>query len=242
MAEQLTLDLPVRAALGRADFFVSSANALALAQIDGWRDWPAGKLVLTGPAGAGKTHLAHVWATESGARIVAARDLAALGPERLAGGAHVAIEDAQVIAGDRAGEAALFHLHNMVLTEGGRLLLTARAAPSRWELALPDLASRLEATQIARIAPPDDALLSAVLLKLFADRQIAVTPAVITYLARRMERSLATAARVVDALDAAALAQGRPVSRRLAAEILARIAAGGEAGPAPLDSGAGEAQ
>ncbi|MFC2966782.1 chromosomal replication initiator DnaA [Acidimangrovimonas pyrenivorans] len=221
MPQQLTFDLPVREALGREDFFVSSANAVALATLDGWQDWPQGKMALIGARGAGKTHLAHVWAAEAGASIVSAADLTeAEAPALAAGAARVVVEDADAIAGDREAEVALFHLHNLVLASGGRLLLTAATAPNRWPLGLPDLASRMQATAVAALEPPDDALLSAVLLKLFADRQIAVAPNLIPYLAARIDRSFAAARDAVAQLDQQALAQSRPVTRALAAEVL----------------------
>ena len=218
-ARQLSLDLPARPALGREDFFVSEANAAALAAIEGWQGWPGRKLVLTGPEGAGKTHLAHVWAALSGARIVPAGTLAATDIPTLAA-APVAVEDADRIAGDRAAESALFHLHNLVLAEGGALLVTGRDAPGRWGLVLPDLESRLQAASLARLAPPDDGLLVALLAKLFADRQLSPGPAVLTYVARRIDRSFAGAAEAVERLDRAAMEQKRPLTRALAAEVL----------------------
>ncbi|WP_371037853.1 chromosomal replication initiator DnaA [Rhodosalinus sp. FB01] len=219
MPRQLSFDLPARPALGRDDFFVSPANAEALATVEGWRDWPGGKLVLVGPQGAGKTHLAHVWAALSGARIVAAAELAAADIPALAA-RPVAVEDADRIAQDGAAEAALFHLHNLALAERRALLVTGRGAPGRWGLGLPDLESRLQAAGIVRLAAPDDALLSALLAKLFADRQLSPSPDTITYLTRRIDRSFAAAARIVAKLDRAALAGKRPVTRALAAEVL----------------------
>lgn len=219
MPRQLSFDLPARPALGRDDFFVSPANAEALAAVEGWRDWPGGKLVLAGPEGAGKSHLAHVWAALSGARIAAARDLARADIPRLAE-RPVAVEDADRIAGDRDAEQALFHLHNLALAEGQALLVTGRDAPGRWGLSLPDLESRLLAARTVRLGPPDDALLAALLAKLFADRQLSPSPDTITYLTRRIDRSFAAAAAVVERLDRAALAGRRPVTRALAAEVL----------------------
>ncbi|GKY88329.1 DnaA ATPase domain-containing protein [Sinisalibacter aestuarii] len=221
MARQLTFDLPLREARGRGDFFVSDSNAAAMAALDAWQGWPARKLVLTGPEGAGKSHLAQVWADMAGAQVIAARDLAALDPASLAGG-NVALEDADRIAGDAAAEQAAFHLHNLVLAEGGSLLVTATTPPSRWGLALPDLASRMEGAPMVAIAPPDEALLAAVLVKLFADRQIDPPETLIRYLADRIERSFAAARDIVAALDAAALAEGKPVSRDLARQVLER--------------------
>lgn len=216
MPRQLAFDLPVRPALGREDFFVSPANELALAALDAG-GWPQGKMLLLGPEGAGKSHLAQVWAGDTGAQVIAARDIAALPlPEP----GPMVVEDADRIAGDREAETALFHLHNHLLAADAPLLLTARRGATHWGLTLPDLKSRMEATATAELLPPDDALLSAVCLKLFADRQLQVTPALIQWLIRRIDRSFAAARAAVATLDAAALQRGRPVTRALAAEVL----------------------
>ncbi|SDI69211.1 DnaA ATPase domain-containing protein [Lutimaribacter saemankumensis] len=225
MAQQLGFDLPVRTALGREDFFVSPANALAVAMIEGWQTWPSRKLLLIGPAGAGKTHLAHVWAAESGARIVAATGLADADIPALSQ-SPVAVEDADRIAGDPAAEEALFHLHNLVLAEGHSLLLTASAPPQHWGLTLPDLQSRMQGTQAATLSPPDDQLLGAVLLKLFSDRQINPTPDALNHLIKHITRDFATARAVVAEMDRTALADRRRISMALARDVLARIDAG----------------
>jgi chromosomal replication initiation ATPase DnaA len=214
---QLAFDLPAQEAFRRADFYPSAANAEALAAIDLWPHWPAAKLLLIGPAGSGKTHLAHLWAEAAGAEIIAASDLACADLPALAQG-PVAVEDAEQIGGDHGAETALFHLHNMLAGQG--LMVTASTPPRDWGLCLPDLQSRLQAASIATLAPPDDTLLSAVLVKLFNDRQIAVPPNLISYLVQRMDRSIAAARSLVAQLDASALALGRPVTRALAAEVL----------------------
>ena len=217
MGEQLTFDLPVRPALGREDFFVSPANALAVTTLDQPELWPNGKLLLIGPEGAGKTHLAMVFAARTGAQVIGAGNLAAADlPEAAA----LVIENADTVAGDTTGETALFHLHNHMTGRGGLLLLTAARAPRDWGLTLPDLQSRMEATATATLLPPDDALLGAVLVKLFADRQLQVAPGFIRWLVRRIDRSFATARAVVAALDAEALATKRPINSTLAATLL----------------------
>jgi chromosomal replication initiation ATPase DnaA len=219
MARQLAFDLPQREARGRRDFFVSEANAAALSAIDGWRGWPGRKLVLIGPAGAGKSHLAGLWAEEAGADVLAADALATADPAALAG-RNVVLEDAEMLAGDRTAEAVAFHLHNIVLAEGGHLLVTAATAPSRWGLGLPDLASRMEGTPVVAIEPPDEALLAAVLVKLFTDRQIDPPETLIRYILPRIDRSFAALRAIVAALDEKALAEGKPVSRDLARQII----------------------
>jgi chromosomal replication initiation ATPase DnaA len=219
MPEQLSIPLPVREALGRDDFFVSPANAEAVAMIEGWQSWPSRKLFLTGPSSAGKTHLAHVWANLSGARIVPADNLANADIPRLSAG-PVAIEDADRIAGDRSLEEALFHLHNLTLAEGNSLLLTCDRPANRLPLSLPDLASRMQGTPNTTLREPDDALLTAVLMKLMADRQLSPAPNLLSYLTRRIDRSFDAARDVVDRLDNMALATGRPINRALAAKVL----------------------
>lgn len=219
-ARQLVLDLPVRPALGREDFFVSPANALVVAMVDRWPDWPVRRLAVVGPPGAGKTHLAHVWSARSGAKILPAAALAGLALGEVAPDAALAVEDADGAGGrGAAAEEALFHLCNRLAAQGS-LLLCGREPPSRWPVALPDLASRLRATAVARLEPPDDALLAAVLVKLFADRQLAVGPDLVQYLLPRIDRGFAAAEAVVVALDRAGLARHRPITARLAAEVL----------------------
>jgi chromosomal replication initiation ATPase DnaA len=182
--------------------------------------WPSGKLALTGPSGSGKTHLVQVWASETGAEVVSASRICQADIPALAAHHRVAVEDIEALVGDADGEAALFHLHNLLLAGGGRLLVTGVSPPARWRIALPDLASRLQGTTVAEMAAPDDALLSAVLVKLLADRQIVAAPTLVSYLASRIDRSLDAARDIVALLDQAALSEGRPVTRALAARLL----------------------
>lgn len=219
MPQQLNLTLPVRTALGRDDFFVSPANAMALALIESWPDWSGGKLLLSGPPGAGKTHLAHVWAALSGATIHAARDLAEVDIPALAQG-PVAIEDVPEIADDPKAQTALFHLHNLVLAEGHSLLLSGHGDPAHWGLTLPDLKSRMQGTTVAQLEEPDDTLLAVILAKLFADRQITPHPDLIPYLVGRMDRSFEAARHIVDRLDTLSLSEQRPLTRALARRVL----------------------
>ncbi len=216
---QLPLDLAHRPALGRDDFLVAPANAEAVAWLDRWPLWPAPALVLTGPAGSGKTHLAHVFAARAGAVVLEAQGLAVPRLPELLGTAPAAIvEEAHA-----APEAALFHLYNLLAERKGHLLLPARAPPARWAIALADLRSRLLAAPVAALQPPDDTLLAALLVKLFADRQLAVGAEVLAYLVPRLERSFAAAAQIVAALDRAALAAHRPVTVPLARAVLAAL-------------------
>ncbi len=212
VAQQLVLDLPVRQALGRDDFFVAPCNELAVAQLEGWARWPEGRLALVGPANSGKTHLAHVWAAMSGAPIIEA---AALLPEDAA--PALVVENV-----DRIGEneAALFHVYNRMNAEGGALLVTGRAAPSRWPLALPDLRSRLQSLPVVALEAPDDTLLAMIMAKLFEDRQLPVSPRLISYLLKRVGRSYAAVNALVEGLDKAALAAGKPLSVPFASRYL----------------------
>jgi chromosomal replication initiation ATPase DnaA len=215
---QLAIDLPYRPALGRADFLVSDCNAAALGWIERWPDWPARALALYGREGCGKSHLAHLWCERAGACLVSGRELTEW--ERVSVSPGIAVDGA-----DRAPERTLLHLFNSCAEAGAGLLVVARDAPAAWPIALPDLASRLRAAPAVGIAPPDDPLIAAMLVKHFADRQLRVAPAVIAYLVRRMERSFAAAADLAARLDRLALAEGRPISLALARRALAELGA-----------------
>jgi chromosomal replication initiation ATPase DnaA len=216
---QLAIDLPHRPALARADFLASACNAEALGWIDRWPVWPGGALVLYGPPRSGKSHLAQLWRERSGGVLVSGNALSGFAPDELVCHGAVAVDEA-----DGAPERSLLHLCNCCREAGAGLLVVAREAPSRWQLALPDLASRLRAMPAVAIAPPDDALLAAVLVKHFADRQVRIEPRVIAFLLRRMERSFAAAALVAERLDRMTLGSRRPIGLAQARQALADAA------------------
>lgn len=229
VSRQLTLDLKTEPALGRGDFLVAGANRAALAMLDAPDRWPQGRLLLIGPEGAGKTHLAAFWAAERGAvRLPAAALTEARAGDLVC---PLVIEDAEAVAGDPGAERALFHLWNLVAQRGGPLLLTARSVPRDWGLRLPDLRSRMDAVAQARLGAPDEALLAAVLVKLFTDRQITVPAGLIDWLVLRMDRDLGLARRLVAALDVAALSDKRAITRRMAADLLVQLTPQDPAGP-----------
>ncbi len=215
---QLTLDLTPDPRLGRAEFMVTPANAGALDAADAVADWPSGRLLVVGPAGSGRTHLAAIWAADRGVPLLRGAGFTRPGPAPA-----YALDDADAVAGDAAAEEALFHLINRAEADGTPLLMTARDVPGTWRIALPDLDSRLRACPVARMDRPDDALLTMALVKLCDDRQLALDDHVLRYVVARMDRSLAAAARIVDALDRAALNRQKRVSRPMAAEVLARM-------------------
>lgn len=208
--------------MGCEDFLVAPSNADAVAWLDRWPSWPAPALTVYGPAGCGKSHLGHVWRARSQAPIANGATLDAVDlPELLAIANAVVVEDADKVAGKPAREEALFHLYNLAREQGGHLLLLSRKAPSRWRAKLADLRSRIKGAPAVEVHAPDDALLAAVLVKLFADRQLRPGLEVISYLLTRMERSLDAARSVVAALDHASLAAHRRVTVPLAREVLA---------------------
>jgi chromosomal replication initiation ATPase DnaA len=213
---QLALTLSHNQSFAREDFLCGPSNAVALALVEGWPDWPARTVALVGPEGSGKSHLADIWAAEAGARTISGPALKeASVPGTLATGA-VVIED---LTEDGIDERALFHLLNLAREEGAYALLTMRTPPAGWQLSLRDLASRLRALPVVTLTPPDDMLLRALLVKLFSDRQIPVEKNLITYLITHMERSCAAARAVVEELDREALRAKRPVTRAFAADL-----------------------
>jgi chromosomal replication initiation ATPase DnaA len=217
--QQLSFDLPHRPALGREDFLVAPCNAEALVWLDRWPEWPEGRLVVHGPEGAGKSHLAEVWRRQSGAAVLSPECLEEIAAEMPPPRAALLLDDA-ASAMSATREPALLHLLNGLREVGGTLLLTARTAPARWPVRLPDLASRLAASPTVGIGPPDDALLAAVLVKFFHERQVRVSGDVVHYLISRIERSFAAAQLTARALDEASLSGKRPITVALAREVL----------------------
>ena len=219
-APQLVLALDHRASHHAEDFIVTPSNQAAVAWIERYPDWPAPLLALSGPAGGGKSHLLQVWRARAGAIMLDPRALDTGSLPRLLGRARAVALDLGAGGPAALDERALFHLYNLMSERSGHVLLAAREAPPRWPIVLADLRSRLLAAPAAAIEAPDDALLAAVLGKLFADRQMRADPAIIGYIARRMERSLEAAWRVVEALDREALARRRALSVALARDVL----------------------
>ncbi len=214
---QLALEFGHRTALEAEDFLVTTSNRDAVLWLDRWPDWPAPALVIHGPPGCGKTHLAHVWRARSDARFIPPGEIGGAAPDGLLGASRYAVIDGGDCVAD---EQTLMHLYNMIAERGGALLLTGRLPPSQWNMALADWRSRLIAAPAVAVGLPDDGLIGAVLIKIFHDRQLRVGDGVVEFLTRRMERSFDMAARIADALDRAALEGGRGITVPLAKRVL----------------------
>lgn len=213
---QLAFALPHAESLTRDNFLEGPANEAGLALVESWPDWPNRTMLLVGPEGSGKSHLAAIWAEQSGARSASAHALSAAAvPAALATGALV-VEDLRPSDFD---ERALFHLMNFAREDEAFVLMTSRLAPSAFDLELRDLRSRLRAVPTVSLQPPDDQLFRGLIVKFCADRQLAVDETVVSYLATRIERSYAAIRQAVELLDTEALRLGRPVTRALAAEL-----------------------
>ncbi|MGQ0672326.1 MAG: hypothetical protein ACT4N2_05530 [Hyphomicrobium sp.] len=219
--EQLVLELPHVAAFGAEDFLISSSNRSAIEVVDRWPDWAHPVSVVCGPERSGKSHLVHVWQLRSGAAILSAQDLSEASVTLIEQGAHLAVED---IDRGIADERILFHLINLARERKRTILFTSRLRPGDLEVRLPDLRSRLRAAPVIEIEAPDTALLKAVLIKLFADRQLPVEPHVVNHLALHLERSFSAADQVVAEADRLALSLGRRVTRAVAAAALRSVA------------------
>ncbi|MGG7577467.1 DnaA regulatory inactivator HdaA [Rhizobium sp. Nf11,1] len=213
--EQLPLAFSHDVATGRDDLLISERLAAAVSIVDAWPNWPSPVVVLAGPVGSGKSHLAGIWKEHSGAEIIHpkvgsnAAVTAANGP--------VLFEDADRLGFD---DNTLFHVINSVRENGTSLLMTSRLWPMSWPVLLPDLRSRLKAATVVEIGEPDEALLSQVIVKLFADRQLYIDDKLVLYIVNRMERSLNAAQMIVERLDRLALSRGTKITRSLAAEVL----------------------
>ena len=214
-------DIAAAPSMQADNFFISDANRTAFQLIENAGDWPNRKLAVVGEASSGKTHLAKIWTVRMRAELVKANELDSVDIRELGELPGVAVDDSELVSGSRTLEEALLRLHNVFAESGGYLLMTARAMPSRWEIAMPELRSRLAASHVAVLGKPDDEHLEALLLKLFSDRQIFVSRSTVAYILARTERSCQAVQTLVATLDNLSLARGRPVTRAVASELLA---------------------
>jgi chromosomal replication initiation ATPase DnaA len=200
------------------DFIAAPSNAEARAWLGRPAAWPAHRLALHGEAGCGKTHLLQLWAERNGALLLAGAGLRSL-PE-LGGSAAVALDDADAAP----DETTLLHLVNLAGEMRRPLLLAGRLPPARWRLGLPDLASRLRAMTAVAVGPAEDPLLRALLARLLSDRQLVLGEALQDWLLARLPRHPAALREAAARLDRQAMAAGGPVTRAMAAAVLADIA------------------
>jgi len=219
MSNQLSFSLSKKENLDRDNYFVSQANQSAVSLIEDWINWPSRKLILVGSEGSGKTHLGHLWAGEVGATIISATTLMEQQISELSK-APVLVEDINEIQRNQPVEIVLFHLHNLLYSEGHSLLMTSQILPGRLSFSLEDLQSRIEASTIAKLHPVDDDLLGAILIKMFADRQIYFSDKLLNYVLSRVERSYTAAKLFVDEVDSKAMAESRVIGKKLVRDIL----------------------
>lgn len=219
MIDQLSFSLPRKVLHNRENYFVSRANRNAVSLIEDWNSWPLNKLILVGSEGSGKTHLASLWAEEVGAKILSSTDLMEEQISKLSG-QPVLIEDIHKIQRNRPAETIFFHLHNLLNLENTNLLMTSRLLPGRLNFILEDLQSRILGSSIAELEAVDDDLLSAVLVKMFADRQMYFSDKLLAYVLLRIERSYIAIKTFVEEVDSRAMTENRVIGKRLVRDIL----------------------
>ncbi len=224
LPKQMPFDLKHASSMAREDFFISDTNQEAMAWLDKWPNWGAPALVIYGPPHAGKTHLRHIWQSETWGQHIGVQDLV---PEKVGDlyeqNNNIAIDPLDAIIGNDKAEQALFHLYNLVKNEGGSLLICAEREPASWQIKLPDLVSRLKSCPMQGIAHPDDMLMEIAFVKLFTDRQMSVSPDVIAYILPRIERNMAVVHACVERIDQLSLADKRKITIPLVKEALKEI-------------------
>lgn len=217
---QLILEFDHRPAYSGEDFLVAPNNSEAVGWIDRWPGWPAPALCIFGPPGCGKSHLAEVLRSKSEAVMIPLAELK--GPYKPPPAQTIIIEDIDTQWHSDC-EQGLFHLYNDLANQNGHLLFSAACPPSSWTIGLPDLKSRMGAAIVAEITPPDDTLIAAVMVKLFQDRQLRLSGDVITYAVSRMERSFASARRLVELSDKITLSEKKRITIPLIKRVLDQL-------------------
>ncbi len=228
---QIPIQFENRPALDLEDYIVTKCNIEAVSMIDSWPDWPFFAICIYGDEGCGKTHLANVFSNlvlskEPGLGKVLIYQASEITKEKVE---YLVLDDKKkciiIENADLANfdEDAMFHLYNNFRSDGGFILFTAKTAPSRWRLRLPDLKSRLNIMPMIEIKEPDDELLSMLIVKLFIDRQVQITPDVISYLVKNIERSFKYVRKIVEEIDKYSLAKKRAITVPLVRDLIAEI-------------------
>ena len=221
-SEQLTFALRPSPSVSESHFIASPSNALARRWLS-HTGWPDRRLLLTGKAASGKSHLLHIWADRLKAPVVEASTLdgSALAGHYAILPPAMAIDHLENIV----AEDVLLHLLNMAREQRTTVLIAARAAPSSLPLVLADLASRLRAITVVSIGDPEDSHLFALMLRLLAERRLVLPEHLIGWLLCHLPRTTSAVAVAVDLLDQAGLSQGRPITRAMAKKILSELLA-----------------
>ena len=226
--QQLALELLHRPSLGKEDFLISPCNQEAVQIIDSWPDWSFFAVCIYGSEGCGKTHLANVFSNRVSLLTHYPYKIPNIKAEQLKveqiydlfqQNPCLIVEDLN----QNIDQEAMFHLYNLYRNEGGNILFTSQVAPARLNFALKDLQSRLNIIPSIEIQAPDDELLSSLLIKLFMDRQINVSPEIISYLLCNMQRSFSYARKIVAEIDLISLARKRAVSIPIVKEAIANL-------------------
>ncbi len=227
MPSQLVFDFEHRPALEAQDFLVNSCNQEAVAWIDYWPHWPSPAFVIHGPSGCGKSHLAQVFLARASAVRLSPSKLLKEEPQSLLNGAKACLLDdldkAFAHCNKNELQIALLHLYNTLKEHKSTIMITAKSPPSRWGLTLADLSSRLNTATLAKIGPPDDELLAAVLVKQFSDRQLMINSELVAYVQSRIERSFKALGDFVSIADELSLSKKSSVSLALVRKVIEKL-------------------
>lgn len=180
-ADQIALPLDWPQAQDDSRFILSEANRSAFDHFRNWSLWPVKATMLTGPRRSGRSLLARAFVARVRGRLFE--------------------------AAEQHDEAELFHAWNAAQDSGHPLVMIVDEVPPKWEVALPDLRTRLAITPVARIEQPDDALFRSLIRLLFADRGLHMPDEGLKFIGERVERSYLMAERVVEAIDRFAIAE-----------------------------------
>ena len=190
MPSQLVLNFEHRQAFEAQDFLVSNCNQEAVAWIDNWPSWNSRVFVVHGPSGCGKSHLAQVFMVRTSGIRISPSELLDKEPQVLFGDSKACLvedlDQAFKYCNKHALEESLFHFYNALREQNLTMMITAKLPPSRWDIVLADLSSRMKTATLAQIGPPDDALLAAVLVKQFSDRQLKIDNKVVDFVLKML--------------------------------------------------------
>ncbi|VAW89144.1 DnaA inactivator Hda (shorter homolog of DnaA) [hydrothermal vent metagenome] len=217
IADQLTLGVQLKDNASFANFYPGDNQEALQGLMALARQQEPGFLFLWGGEGTGKSHLLQALCHEVGSAgdpvaYLPLGETPAIAPAILSGlesMSLVCLDDLHSVAGNAAWEEALFHLYNRIQQQGGRLVITANAAPSLLGIGLADLASRLTHALIYHLQCLNDVQKGYALQQRATFRGFALPEEVLAYLLKRCSREMSELFDLFDRLDQASLTAKR---------------------------------
>ena len=213
---QLLLDFDIKRTFNDHDYYVTNNNYFAFNLIDNWPNWEKKILNISGEKFSGKTHLANIFRSKSSALLLNENEIKNDVFKK------IKLYESIIVDGfsNNIDENLTYSIFNLVDQDSKYLLINSETPLSEIKFKLPDLVSRSKNLLHAKINPPNDDLIFAIILKNFSDRQIKLEKKIIEFIINRIDRSYSKISEFIYKVDELSLKKKKPINLKTIKEIL----------------------